>query len=182
MSCYADNPREKIIDVAEQVALENGARHLSLDVVASKSGISRSGLVQHFSNKEALLRAVLDRRVKRAMARREQNSESLRENQKTLIDAHIPNSEEGQNETKRTHVGLLATIEGNTQSPEPYREDFKKGLHELCLSGLSVERAAVILLAIEGTKLLELLSLLTFTPQDRRRIIREIMSLAKGEP
>jgi len=39
----SDNAREKIIDIAEQVFTEDGARHVTVDAVASKSGTSTGG-------------------------------------------------------------------------------------------------------------------------------------------
>jgi len=181
VSRHSDNAREKIIDVAEQVVIENGARHLSFDAVAAKSGISRGGLLHHFSGKETLLKAMLDRRVKRATQNREQKPAFSRPDQKSTIAAKILGLEGGHEQIERTHVGLLAAIAHDPQLPVPYQQDFKNNLHKFCRGGLSVDRAAVILLAVEGMKLLELFSLLTFTPRDRNRIIREIMSLAEKE-
>jgi AcrR family transcriptional regulator len=50
-----------ILDAAEAVVLESGARHMTLDAVAVKAGVSKGGLLYHFPTKDALLRAMLDR-------------------------------------------------------------------------------------------------------------------------
>ena len=39
----SDNTRERIIEAAEQVVIEAGTRHLTLEAVASKAGVSRGG-------------------------------------------------------------------------------------------------------------------------------------------
>ena len=46
-------------------------------------------------------------------------------------------------------------------------------------NGLRFERAAVIALATDGLRLLELLSVSPFSEEERSRIIEEMISLAK---
>jgi len=49
-----------MLNAAEAIVLENGARHLTLDAVASRAGVRKGGLLYHFPTKEALLRAMLE--------------------------------------------------------------------------------------------------------------------------
>lgn len=49
-----------ILSAAEQVFAEGGYRGSSLATVAERAGVTQSGLLHHFRNKEDLLRAVLE--------------------------------------------------------------------------------------------------------------------------
>jgi AcrR family transcriptional regulator len=176
---HPQNARETIIDAAEDVVIKVGARHLTLDAVATKAGVSKGGLLYHFSSKEELLHAMLDRRVERVTENRKQKLATLPKDPKSVISAHILALHEGDERTKRLSVALLAAIAHDPKLLKPYQQEFKRNLDEFCRGGLSFERAAVILLAVDGMKLLELFSLLPFTAKDRTRIIEEIMALTK---
>lgn len=54
--------KELIIDVATRFLARNGARGTTLGEIAAEAGVSQAGLLYHFSTKEELLHAVLDRR------------------------------------------------------------------------------------------------------------------------
>ncbi len=54
--------KELIIDVATRFLARNGARGTTLGEIAAEAGVSQAGLLYHFSTKDDLLHAVLDRR------------------------------------------------------------------------------------------------------------------------
>ncbi|HEY6931951.1 MAG TPA: helix-turn-helix domain-containing protein, partial [Marmoricola sp.] len=54
--------RERILAAAADVFAETGYRATTMLAVAEAAGISQTGLVHHFPDKQLLLAAVLDRR------------------------------------------------------------------------------------------------------------------------
>jgi AcrR family transcriptional regulator len=54
--------RERIVDAATRLVARNGSRGTNLAEIAAAAGVSQSGLLYHYSSKEALLNAVLDQR------------------------------------------------------------------------------------------------------------------------
>ncbi len=54
--------REQIITAATELFARVGYRHATILELAGAAGISRTGLLHHFGSKEALLKAVLERR------------------------------------------------------------------------------------------------------------------------
>lgn len=54
--------RELIVDAATRLVARNGSRGTNLAEIAAEAGVSQSGLLYHYTTKEALLNAVLDRR------------------------------------------------------------------------------------------------------------------------
>ncbi len=59
------NKRQKIIDellvATEQVVIEKGISHLTLEAVAVKAGVSKGGLLHYFPNKNSLIQALVQR-------------------------------------------------------------------------------------------------------------------------
>ena len=126
MSRHSQNARETIIDAAEDVVIEVGARHLTLDAVATKAGLSKGGLLYHFPNKGDLLHAMLERRVKRVTERRQQILASLPEDPKRVITAHILALQEEDERAKKLSVSLIAAVAHDPQLLVPYHEEFRR--------------------------------------------------------
>jgi len=181
LSRHSQNARETIIDAAEDVVLESGARHLTLDAVAARAHVSKGGLLYHFPNKEALLHGMLDRRVARLEESRQQKLALLPREARSVIIAHVRSQLERDERTNKLAVAFLAAVAHDPQLLVPYQKEQKKVVDQFCQTGLSFERAAAIMLAVQGLKFLELFSLLPFTAQERRRIIEEIIGLSEGK-
>jgi AcrR family transcriptional regulator len=175
------NARETIIDAAEDVVIKVGARHLTLDAVAARAQVSKGGLLYHFPSKDDLLRAMLDRRVARFEEIRQKNLASLPKDPKSAIIAHVLSLQDNDERTETLSVSLLAAVAHDPQFLVPYQGDFRRLLNEFCQAGLTPQRAALILIAANGMRLLELFKLLPFTPEERNKIIEEILSLAKEQ-
>jgi len=181
MSSHADNAQERILDAAEQVVVELGAGNLTFDAVASKAGVSRGGILYHFCDKEALLKGMLDRLTQRRLERRRLKRGEMKESVDREMVAHVLSSlEEEDEKIKRARASALFAVGAhNPGLLLPYREEYEKLMDDLTRNGLRFERAAVIALAIDGLRLLELLSVSPFDKEKRLRIIAEMISLAK---
>jgi AcrR family transcriptional regulator len=181
MGRHAHNARESIIDAAEDTVIEVGARHLTLDAVAAKAGVSKGGLIYHFSNKEALLDAMLSRRLKRIEENRQNTRATLQEGPRSEIIAYVLSSLEQDSKTRKLSVALLAAVAHDPQLLVPYREEYRRLLEEFSKEGVRFKRAAAIMLAVDGMRLMELLSMTPFTAKERNDVIEEIIALAKDE-
>ncbi len=53
--------KEALLDAAEEVAVREGVARLTFDAVAAEAGISKGGVLHHFSNKDQLLEALVRR-------------------------------------------------------------------------------------------------------------------------
>ncbi len=180
MGRHSDSARERIIDVAEQVVIELGAGHLTFDAVAAKSGVSRGGLLYHFPNKESLLKAMLGRHIERSTESRMKKRSELPEGVEREIVAHVLSGLE--RDVRRQRVGAAAFFALAAHDPgllAPLKQEYRKLMDELTGNGLRFERAAVIALATDGLRLLEVLSMSPFDKEERNRIVGELMALAK---
>jgi AcrR family transcriptional regulator len=180
MSRHSDSARERIIDAAEQVVIELGAKHLTFDAVASEAGVSRGGLLYHFPDKEALLKGMLDRLVERSAESKIRKRAELAEGMEREIVAHVLSFSEADKRTKRAGAAALFALGAhNPGLLAPLKKEYRKLMDELTRNGLRFERAAVIALATDGLRLLELLLISPFDKEERRRIIKEMIFLAK---
>lgn len=175
------NSREKIVDAAEKVVIEVGAAHMTLDAVAEKAGVSKGGLLYHFPNKEALLKAMLERRMQRFEEAQEKKCRELRNGPTREIKAYILSALGRDRNTDRIGASLLAAIAHNPKLLDPAREDYRKRLDKLLPAGLGFERAAIIVLAVDGLRLLELLSLSPFNETQRKKVTKELLRFADEE-
>lgn len=54
-----------ILDAAEDLIRRSGARALTIDAVAAEAGLSKGGVLHHYASKDALIRALVARKLRR---------------------------------------------------------------------------------------------------------------------
>jgi AcrR family transcriptional regulator len=173
--------RDKIVDAAEKVVIEVGAAHMTLDAVAEKASVSKGGLLYHFPSKEELLKAMLERRMQRVKEAQEKKCAELQNGPTREIKAYILSTLGRDRKTDRIGASLLAAIAYNPKLLDPAREDYRRRLDKLIPAELRFERAAVVVLAVEGLRLLELLSLSPFNENQRKKVTEELLKFADEE-
>lgn len=57
--------KDRVLDAAERVVRTRGAAHLTIDAVVAEAGVSKGGMLYHFSSKDALIRGLLQRTLDR---------------------------------------------------------------------------------------------------------------------
>jgi AcrR family transcriptional regulator len=60
--------RGQLLDVATDLAVEDGFHAVSVEAVARNAGVTRAVIYQHFADRQGLLEAVVDRETSRALA------------------------------------------------------------------------------------------------------------------
>ena len=170
--------REVILDAAEAVVLESGARHMTLDAVAARAGVSKGGFLYHFPTKEALLRAMLERLIKHLGERRKEKCKGLKEGPGREIKAFILSRVERDPKMERIGSAVLAAAAHDPKLLQPARDEIRRSLSEIMQPGLSFTRAVVIFFAVQGLKLTELLSLSPLKIKERKEFVKELLKLA----
>ena len=144
--------RETLLRSANQVAVEQGIEALTLNAVAQQSGVSKGGLLYHFPNKNALIKAMVEQLV--------QDFEAILQIEFAQDDA--PNTA-GQwlrayiratlrfNKQSLALIACLSSVV--TTSPElldvakSYEQRWQLRLKD---SGIDLTKATIIQLAIDG--------------------------------
>ena len=179
--CPSPNSRDVILDAAEALVLDAGAAHMTLDAVAAKAGLSKGGLLYHFPTKKALLQMMLNRNAQRFEEARKKKWAQLRDDPTREIKAYVLSSLARDRKADRISAALLAAVAHDPKLLEPVRNNHQKRLAEITSRGLRFEQAAVIALAADGLRLLEILSLSPLNGRQRNQVIRELLNLAGKE-
>jgi AcrR family transcriptional regulator len=159
--------------------IEVGARHLTLDAVAKQAGVSKGGLLYHFPSKEALVHAMLDRRFVQSAQDRRTRLADAKGGTGGAFAAYVLSCLERDDGTRRLGVALLAAAAHDPRFVLPYREEYRRRLEEFSREGLSLKRAAAVMLAVDGLRFMELLSLAPFTAEERNDVVEEIIALSR---
>jgi AcrR family transcriptional regulator len=134
----------------------------------------------HFPSKEALLEGMLSRHfhdvdaevAKRLASRGKKASRAdlLRERVGVLLEFH----------PERPAVGaaMVAASADNPEHMSVCRAEYRKLLNEFAKLPGGFERAALVLLAVQGLLLAELLHLSPYTPEERSRLVKAIQRAA----
>ncbi len=171
--------RGAVLTAAEDVALEHGAAHLTLDAVALRAGVSKGGLLYHFPTKEALMTAMIERFADQMEAARAAAAGPAAGHACSVLRAHMGVCLNLDERTKRLSAALMAAVANCPRILDPMRGRILERLR--FMSGHSKEpaRAAILFLAAEGMSKLDMLGLDPFTPEERTAILGEMMRQAE---
>ena len=169
--------RERLLDAAERLVLEMGGGHLTLDAVAKFAGVSKGGLLYHFPSKDALVEAMLARQVSdvdaqvaaRCAARGAKPShfERFRERVRVLLEQRP--------ERRALGAAVLAASADNPALLAVCRRRYREVVDEVAKLPGGLERPALLLLAVHGLLLGELLRLSPYTPEERTRLVGALL-------
>jgi AcrR family transcriptional regulator len=172
-----DSPPERLLDAAERLVSESGAAHLTLEAVARAAGVSKGGLLYHFPSKEALLQAMIDRHLRDIGARiagleADGRSPADRLRERIRMRLHCG--------TERRSVGaaLIAACAVNPALMNGCRARYRELADELVKLDGGFERAALVLLAVDGLLFGELLHVSPYTAAERARLVEALRAAA----
>lgn len=152
--------RVKILEVAAQIASQQGATRITLDAVSAEAGISKGGLLYHFASKEALVEGLVsycieqfDERMRRALAAVPIPSgrDWLRAYITTVFDTPP-------DEAKLT-TGLMAAVAINPALLGPMQRRYQDWQQQIEASGIDPTVATMIRLTLDGLWVNDLLQL-----------------------
>jgi AcrR family transcriptional regulator len=167
-----------MLDAAEAIVLESGARHMTLDAVAARACVSKGGLLYHFPTKEALLSAMLERHRNQLDEVWKKKCKGLKEGPGREIKALILSFAERNPAGDQIGSAILAAVAHDPKLLRVGRDNLRRRLNECIRPGFSFKRAAVIYFALHGLVFSELLSVSPLSPKERREFVDELLRLA----
>ncbi len=169
----AEGTRALLLSAASLVIHREGANHLTLDAVAREAGVSKGGLLYHFSSKHDLIvgmvQAYLDDFERRILQHTTQGVNYPR----AFVQATLDELRDDQ--VKASNAALLATLAHEPELLRMFREAAGLWQTQLEHSGLDPARATVARLAVEGLYFAELLGVAV--PQGKLRAETERLLL-----
>ncbi|MDR0362482.1 MAG: TetR/AcrR family transcriptional regulator [Planctomycetota bacterium] len=172
--------REAILDALERVIATHGVTQVTLEAVAQEAGISKGGLLYHFSNKKEMLLRMLERSAARFDDLVQSIKEALPETPGRAVKAHILAR---LRETSRINiapskfVGLLDDEELKNFVTEIKRREF----HEITAMTGQREKISLLLLAVEGMWMMELFQIPALSPEFRKKLEARLLAMVDDE-
>ncbi|BBL78784.1 TetR family transcriptional regulator [Rubrobacter xylanophilus] len=168
---------------AERLAARDGVSRLTLDAVAAEAGVSKGGLLYHFSGKEELVGAMVMRWIEdfeRDVAGRLARE---RAGAGRWVRAYVGATFEPEAEVQAAGepVGILAAAATNRELLEELRRCYREWQERLEDDGLDPALATLLRLAADGLWFSELFGLAPPSGELRAEVYRRMLSLASGE-
>jgi AcrR family transcriptional regulator len=158
--------RAKLLDAASAVIRRDGPKSMTLEAVAAQAGVSKGGLLYHFSSKRQLLDALVDR--------------WLQEFQDD-IDAHGPGFVAGyvkaSDNPSPDDFGLLAALVADPETLTAVRERYAAWQDRVTTEGGDPVEATVARLAADGLWLADLLGLAPPRGELREQVLARLLAL-----
>lgn len=152
-------PDDPILDAAERVAQRDGVGRVTLDAVAKEAGLSKSGLIHHYPSKDALIGAMVLRKINAwgdacdaSIARRRGERAGAT---RGLIEAcfECPESEGGasdEEDSRNRGCVVIAALVHDAKHIEPVRKVHRRIDAKIARDGLPPGLADVVHLALNG--------------------------------
>jgi len=176
--------RSAILDAATGLVHEIGAKHLTLDAVAARAGVSKGGLLYHFPSKEDLLTAMVQLHMDELMAQPEifgqLRSERPGLGLKALVACRSAENEDFKRETASSLIAAAAERPGLL---EPVRKFHREVWATIASNTGDPKVLSALMLgwfALEGEFLLGLLDISPVTEDLRQQLIATAMALLDG--
>jgi AcrR family transcriptional regulator len=175
--------QESILDAAEAVVVRDGAARLTLDAVAHQAGVSKASVLYDFKSKQALIKAVIERRFAEEKDRIAAATEQLDGLPDAKIHGRIAAARTVQyRDSPAVAVSLCAALAQDTELQQTMQESFRQELAEVLETSTNTRGALLAFLAVEGLMVLEYLGLHHWPEPARSEILKEIDALVDTAP
>ncbi|MFD2631679.1 TetR/AcrR family transcriptional regulator [Idiomarina piscisalsi] len=150
--------KELILDAADSLVASEGASHLTFDALSQQTGISKGGLLYHFSNKDALLQAMLQRRVERFERLKQEHLERLENDPNKEPKSILLAALDTDAECARLGSGMLAAAASNPDLLEPLKRHVNDTIKQM-ERHLGEQVGRMLFYSVHGARLFEQLNL-----------------------
>jgi len=173
--------KESILQAAEEVALREGAAGLTLEAIANCAGVSKSTILYNYSTMSvlvvALTRHLLDQEEQRIAAL----EQALAGEADATIRARVAAADRSFTENEQSLVTMIVpALASNAELKQAARTYFERSLADVTATSTHPRCATVAFLALHGLTNLRSLGLFDWQPDDFRRLIEDIASVARN--
>ena len=170
---------DAILDVAEAVIVELGAHRLTLDLVASRAGISKGGLAYNFKSKDELISAIVGRELARFRREVECRTDQFRDSTHPDLLARIAVSRSEDKGMISKAASALVAFQLSEMQREASKQVYQAELSAFDLSQAQGRKGLVAFLALEGLFFLKGLNFIDMD-EDEWQQVHDIISESYG--
>ncbi|WP_377403492.1 TetR/AcrR family transcriptional regulator [Plastorhodobacter daqingensis] len=169
MSQKKNDTREKILAAAAELARASGPGNISLEAVAARAGVSKGGLLYHFSSKNKLLEALVEDFLGRFDAALTAEEGSGRPN--SVLSAYMDLCLRDRLCGSPPPSGLLAALAEDPGLLDPVRRYERRFLDRIRANASDPELATLGFLALMGLRHMDLLDIQVLEPGEAAEVI-----------
>jgi len=168
--------RDRILDTAMAMVVQEGVGGVTIDRVAAEAGMSKGGVFYHFKNKEALLTAMAEKII----AEFEEECDNRMAAGATMIEATVEGAFSQDLRQKNRIAALITCCTSDPTFGHRFREKYTEWVHDLALKGgVDAGTARVIATSIDGYYITEVLGVSRMS-QDEICLLKErLLDLAR---
>ncbi len=168
--------RDALLKAAAVIVQRDGADALTLDAVAAEAGVSKGGLLYHFTSKEALVVAMVEALVAGFDARLAETDDA---GAGSFARAYLDATAETDADSLSLSAGLLASVAIAPETLGPLRARYRAWSRRLRDDGIDEADAMIVRLAADGLWLADLLGLEPPKRPLRREVIARLAAMTR---
>lgn len=172
--------RDLIINASEELVMDLGAAHLTMDAVAARAGVSKGGVLHHFPTKTALIQAMLDRLLATFATDLEAIERIAGGSFKGHLRAWVNLAQTTDARLDRISAALLSASANDPELLRPFAQMLHDRLATYQLEQPSDGLTSVIFTAIEGYWLFNALGLSPLSGEAKRAFFSALQELVDG--
>ncbi len=158
-----------VLDAAEEVILRDGIGKLTLDAVARRASLSKSGLLHHFPSKEALVDALVERKVQEWIDDTTEAYEATPPGRgrsvRSVLGTCLSSTEHWTDAMRRSSMVLVAALVHDPKHAEHLRKANAQMHERFGRDGIPVGIGELVHLAVHGIWFDWIFGLSDWTPQ-----------------
>ncbi len=173
--------REALLRSASQVVIDKGVEALTLDAVAQQAGFSKGGLLHYFSNKDALIRGMVEQLVQdfETVLQTEFDQDDAPGTPGQWLRAYIRATLRFSKQTLAliARLSLITTDSPNLlEAAKVYDQQWRQRLET---SGIEPTKATIILLAVDGLWLSQLFQVGTLDEPRLNQVVETLLAMTR---
>ncbi len=170
--------RDRILQAATEVIVQEGVSSLTLDKVAARAGVSKGGFLYHFGSKDALIVGLLNQVMGVLDSELNVLADGFDVSQGAFALAYIDYVREPTKAATDTAVSILAAAAVDDDLLDSTRATFRRWQDRLCQDdGLDEVEALLARIVGDGLWLIDLFGLAPPTAEERSKVIDLVSSL-----
>jgi len=170
--------QDAVLDCAEVVVARDGATGLTLEAVAQEAAISKASVLYDYKTKQALIRALVERRVKDHRARFEGFVDRFASDPDATIRGRIAAADEPMTEhSLAVSINICSALSQDSEIRHSMQDMVRDDIDRVLSSSSRPRSALLAFLAVQGFQSLEYLGLHRWSDDHRQQILREIAAL-----
>jgi len=151
--------KDRIIAAAMDITQAKGARHLTIDAVTVKSGLSKGGVLYHFPSKTALLEGLISQTVLQFRAQIQSYRSALADAPNPTLRALVQWLTAILDQKQSLPTALLAARAEDSELLKPVRDEFDDLWQMIRAEATDLTTVQVIWCALSGIHYLEMFQL-----------------------